>query len=179
MKLYNLKRNIGVWSIVTLLSAAPSFMIALHQKIFVLPMCFGVIIVMVAYFIASSSEFWHNISLHKKHFAKSLKIAFIIRITASIFFLLHYIMDDTPNRNELKLFGIIDVCLGLCSLSFTELFFSSSSNFKAVFKTDFMVVLFTTLVQALLVSITILFIAFIIWCYIRVTVYLKSSKLTK
>ncbi len=171
MQLYNLERNFLMWSIVTSLSAYPSFMLALTSKALIAPMIIGILLVIVSYTIASSGEFWQNIRLNKKYFTKALKYAFIIRISASaIGILIELSYGANPQ------FIVVDGYLGLVTLAITQIVFSENVDFarNIWLQSNFMEVLFATLTQALLMSLLILFIAFIIWIFIRVFNILKK-----
>ena len=182
MKLYNLKQNIIKWSIITIICAAPSFLIATDQDFAFaqLPMIIGIIIVAVGYIILNSTEFGHNILPTKIYLYKSLKIAFVLRIIFTIAVgLTAFVELGSFRKPEITTaFLMIEMLLGAISVSITEAIFNFSFSTPNM-KTNFIYVLFTTLIHASLVSLCVFSIAIIIWCFIRLFIYLKPSQANK
>jgi hypothetical protein len=180
MKLYNLKQNIIKWSIITIICAAPSFALATDDGFAMLPMIIGTIIVAIGYIILNSTEFGHNILPTKIYLYKSLKFAFILRIIFSIAISLREFVELGNFRNPeiTTALLIMEMILGDISVSITEAIFNFSFSTLNM-KTNFIYVLFTTLIHASLVSLCVFSIAIIIWCFIRIFVYLKPSQANK
>jgi hypothetical protein len=166
MKLYNLKHNIIKWSIITIICAAPSFASATSEGFAMLPMIIGIITVAVGYIILNSTEFCYKKLPTKIHLYKSLKIAFIIKISSHIAFFIPF-----------NFLFFIDIIIGTIAISINQLFFSSLANTAS--EATFIATLSTTLTQAILVSLVVLFVALIIWCFIRIFIYLKPSQANK
>jgi|LakMenEpi03Aug12_release.lakeMendotaPanAssembly.Ray.scaffolds.fasta_scaffold1168447_1 hypothetical protein len=187
MKLYNLKQNIIKWSIITIICAAPSFLMALDFAFAQLPMIIGIIIVAVGYIILNSTRFGHNILPTKIYLYKSLKIAVVLRIifTIAIGLTALVVLGNFRNPAITSAFFIIGMILGAIetilrdiSVYITEAIFNFSFSTPNM-KTNFIYVLFTTLIHASLVSLCVFSIAIIIWCFIRIFVYLKPSQANK
>lgn len=156
IQLYNFKKNLVLWSALSIISAYPSFMLALMGSVMVTPMIIGVIIVIISYSIFSSTAFFQNIINHKKDFAKAIKIAFLIRIIISVIYTLSFFSQDWI------FVAIADMYLGLAALAITQLFI------KAPIETNFIAILLTTIFQAILVSLALLLLAIMIWFIIKI-----------
>jgi hypothetical protein len=158
IQLYNFKKNLVLWSALTIISAYPSFMLGLMTDALIAPMIIGVIIVIIAYSIFTSTAFCQNIINHKKYFAKAIKIAFLIRIMISVIYTLSFFSQDWI------FVAIADMYLGIAALAITQLFI----DFNFTNNVSFIAILLTTIFQAILVSLALLLLATIIWGIIKI-----------
>jgi hypothetical protein len=165
MKLHNLTRNSVIWAVVTVLSAAPSFILALQLEALIMPMLCGVLIVMLVYSVASSTDKVYQWRQSKFYFAKALKITFILRILLSVLVLSAYIVTD-----NIELFTVIDAYLGIGSLALTQMILGG----KATLKTE-LPVFVATIFQALLMSLALLVVACMIWAMLKLVLRIRGK----
>jgi len=161
MKLHDVKRNFAIWTIVTIICATPSFRIAVSEGFNMVAMLLGISIVILGYTYLSSSPFYQNVKNNKVYFNKALKIAFCIKIASALITLLF-----GYNTKSATIFAyIIDIYAGIFAIWTTTNLFGYRNNHEI---NEFLPTLLTTLSEALIMSLFILFVAILIWIVIRI-----------
>ena len=161
MKLHNLERNFVIWSIVTIICAAPSFKIAASEGFDIVAMLLGITFIIAGYTFASSTSFYQNIKTNKIYFNRALKISFGFKVINALIAIPINLKIDGNNI----FFYITDIYAGIFAFgAIRELFgYTGEKQMK-----EFLPTFITTLTEAVIMSLFLLFIAFLIWTVIRI-----------
>ncbi|MDA0781663.1 MAG: hypothetical protein PQ612_09990 [Rickettsiales bacterium] len=169
MKLHNVERNLVIWTVVTIICAFPSFRIARGEGFDVIAMLIGILIVITGYTFASSTSFYQNIKTNKIYFYKALKISFILKILNALI----TIPFNYKTESYSIFIYLIDIYAGIFAFASTKSVLGLKSE-KAM--KEFFPTLLTTLSEAIIMSLFILFIAFLIWGVIRIWLLIFKRK---
>lgn len=177
--------KLKLWSAVCIISAIPSFYWAVTEAKANIPaMLVGVAIFIVGYTAITSSEFYKKLKQEIFWFA-ALKWAFRVRVLYSVLSLIAiailFLHKDVGHHiNNMDgiyfLINIADWWLGMWSIIITE-FLLGKGSFRTVHyvredrmpipDNEFFPTLLTTITQGILLSLLILAVAVIIWCFFR------------
>ncbi len=161
MKLHNIERNFIIWTIVTIICAAPSFRIAASDGFDIVAMLLGVTIIIAGYTFLSSSTFYQNIKNNKIYFNRALKIAFSLKIINALV----AVPFDIKTDGFSIFIYLTDIYAGIFAFGAVRSSFGYSGQKQMK---EFMPTLLTTLTEAIIMSLFLLFVAFLIWGVIRI-----------
>ncbi|PIR38450.1 MAG: hypothetical protein COV35_06690 [Alphaproteobacteria bacterium CG11_big_fil_rev_8_21_14_0_20_39_49] len=175
MKLHNVGRNLVIWTVVTIICACPSFKMAFFEGFNVTAMITGIAIIIAGYTFISSTSFYQNIKSNKIYFYKALRISFGIRILNGIASLPFEFNSSSPNFTVC--FFWIDYAAGLAALMLTYLTMGKNTyGNNEAYKQAFLPTFITTLSEAVIMSLFLLFVAFLIWGIIRIWLLIFKGK---
>jgi len=133
-------------------------------------MYLGIILIIIAYALASSTSFYQNIKQNNPLFAKALKVSFGIKIVLAILMIIGF---ATGENKGIFFYPIIpDMYAGLAATSLVELFFTSSTKVLR----EFIPTLSIVLVEAFIMSLALLILALIIYPFLLMGEYISKKE---
>jgi hypothetical protein len=169
MKIKIEKDKLKLWSFVCVLSAAPSFYWALEVKANIPAVIVGVLLFIIAYTIATSSDFYKKLE-QKSFLFKALEWAFRVRVFYSFISLPVLLL---PVLRAIAVWvNLIDFWFGLISIIITEFLLGKNSfivpDIGSSLEKDFLPTLLTTITQGVLLSLAVFLLAVMIWLFFRI-----------
>ena len=156
------KDKLKLWTIVCVLSAAPSFYWSLAVKANIIAMIIGVVLFILGYTITTSSNFYKKLE-QKLFLFKALKWAFKVRVLYSIISLFLFFIPA-----HCRSFNVLDFWLGWVSISITDALVPNNNlNFNNDLPANFLPTLFTTITQGILLSLAVFALAVVFWLFLR------------
>lgn len=180
--------KLKLWSMICTISAVPSFYWAMavgkNNMSAILAMLDGIVLFILVYTVIASSEFYKKMK-QKIFWFSALKWAFRVRVfysmivfpfilaievTRSVFMLTDPKAGDSVGV-VLIFINFVDVWLGAASTEIMMFFLS-----KAASRNEFFSTFFLTITQGILLSLAVLAVAVIIWCFFRLKHIVFSNK---
>lgn len=184
------KDKLKLWSAVCIISAIPSFYWALDStKANVPAMFIGIVLFILGYTAITSSDFYKQ-QKQKIFWFSALKWAFRVRVIYSLLAIAVIIFYSLNTQNAKGAFwvSIVDGYLGVASIGIAELlignkgfitFRTYEDHMLTALDNTFFVTLFVTITQGILLSLLVLLVAVIIWCFLRVKNIVSHNKMVK
>jgi hypothetical protein len=188
------KDKLKLWSAVCIISAIPSFYWALEVRANIPAMLVGIVLFIFGYTAITSSDFYKK-QKQKIFWFAAMKLAFKVRIFYSLLSIATIILFAPNVRDvggKVVWINIADWYLGTYSVAITE-FLLDNGSFRIlgdvgtridnyvnyVHDSEFFPILVVTITQGILLSLAILLLAVIIWCFLRVKNIVSLNKMVK